>query len=256
MATTEIAWGDGSGDKIYLTSDAFEGDQNVLVSSDANSSIYPRSKDIIFSNGNISTTLSVTQDVPYPAGYKSVQYVSCLGHSAFNTKIVVGSTDSITVTYEITNKTQAGDKFIATVGSGQVYGIWVETYGNTNPWYARFGSSTSVNISKPAYVSGKHTLVLKKQSLAIDGTRILAPAYNQMPSVPLHFGGRILNNGTVLGMWGYIYECSIKDSGGNYRFHGIPVVRLHDNVAGIYDTVSSTFFTSAEDDFGAGPDVT
>lgn len=60
--TQEIAWGDGSGDKIYLTYSASTGDQTVLVSSDANTGYTTRSKNIIFSaSGASSVTLTVSQ---------------------------------------------------------------------------------------------------------------------------------------------------------------------------------------------------
>lgn len=63
MATTTIPWGDGSGDNIYLTYSASQGDQTVLVSSDANSGA-ARTKNITFVStvGNISRTLTVSQE--------------------------------------------------------------------------------------------------------------------------------------------------------------------------------------------------
>ena len=60
--TEEIAWGDGTSDKIYLTADAFEGDQTVLVSSDANAGA-ARSKTVTFSATGVSpVTLTVNQE--------------------------------------------------------------------------------------------------------------------------------------------------------------------------------------------------
>lgn len=61
----QIDWDDGSGDKITLTYSATSGNQNVLVSSDANAGANPRSKDITFSvtagQTTISRTLTVVQ---------------------------------------------------------------------------------------------------------------------------------------------------------------------------------------------------
>lgn len=54
----EIPWGDGSGDKIYLSLDASEGDQEVLVSSDANGGNVARSKNITFSASSGQSTIS------------------------------------------------------------------------------------------------------------------------------------------------------------------------------------------------------
>ena len=63
MATTTIPWGDGSGDNIYLTYSASQGDQTVLVSSDANGGA-ARTKNITFVStvGNISRILTVSQE--------------------------------------------------------------------------------------------------------------------------------------------------------------------------------------------------
>lgn len=61
--TTEIPWGDGSGDKIYLTRNASEGDQVVQVSSDANSGAAARTKVVTFTSGvgNIQRQLTINQ---------------------------------------------------------------------------------------------------------------------------------------------------------------------------------------------------
>lgn len=64
--TEEISWGDGSGDKIYLTANAFEGDQTVLVSSDANTGSSDRTKSITFTASHHGTSsvkvLTITQE--------------------------------------------------------------------------------------------------------------------------------------------------------------------------------------------------
>lgn len=60
MAVTTIDWDDGSGDKIYISADAFGGNQNVLVSSDANAGL-ARSKDITFRAGDVVRVLTVNQ---------------------------------------------------------------------------------------------------------------------------------------------------------------------------------------------------
>lgn len=65
--TTEIPWGDGTSDKIYLTRNASEGSQNVDVTSDANVGSLSRTKVVSFTTGNIVQQLTVTQEgVPEP----------------------------------------------------------------------------------------------------------------------------------------------------------------------------------------------
>ena len=64
---TQIDWGDGSGDKITLSYSASEGDQTVLVSSDAYAGASYRTKDITFSvtagGTTITRVLTVRQSV-------------------------------------------------------------------------------------------------------------------------------------------------------------------------------------------------
>ena len=63
--TTQVAWGDGSGDKITLTYAAAEGTQTVAVSSDPCTGYVTRTKDITFQvtagGTTITKTLTVTQ---------------------------------------------------------------------------------------------------------------------------------------------------------------------------------------------------
>lgn len=61
MAVTTIPWGDGSGDNLYLTRNASEGNQTVEVTSDANTGA-ARSKVVTFSAGNITRQLTVSQE--------------------------------------------------------------------------------------------------------------------------------------------------------------------------------------------------
>lgn len=60
MPTQQIEWADGSGDKIYITSPDFSGNQQIAVSSDPNTGA-ARSKVVTFSAGNVSKTLTVEQ---------------------------------------------------------------------------------------------------------------------------------------------------------------------------------------------------
>ena len=75
--TTEIPWGDGSGDKIYLTRNASEGDQVVSVSSDANTGS-ARSKVVTFTSGvgNIQRQLTINQAAGTPQEQTITRYPS------------------------------------------------------------------------------------------------------------------------------------------------------------------------------------
>ena len=61
--TTQVNWGDGSGEKIYLTYTASEGNQTVSVTSDAHTGYITRSKDITFTATAGGTTITQTLTV-------------------------------------------------------------------------------------------------------------------------------------------------------------------------------------------------
>ena len=62
---TQISWGDGSSDKIYLSYTASEGNQTVTITSDAYTGYDSRTKDITFTatagGTSVSKTLTVVQ---------------------------------------------------------------------------------------------------------------------------------------------------------------------------------------------------
>jgi hypothetical protein len=60
---TEVSWNDGSGDKIYLSYSASEGNQTVTITSDAHTGYVTRTKDINFTVTAGSTTITRTLTV-------------------------------------------------------------------------------------------------------------------------------------------------------------------------------------------------
>ncbi len=60
---TQIGWNDGTGDKIYLSYSASEGNQTVTITSDAHTGYVERTKDITFSATAGGTTISRTLTV-------------------------------------------------------------------------------------------------------------------------------------------------------------------------------------------------
>lgn len=60
---TEVPWNDGTGEKIYLTYGASEGNQTISVTSDAHTGYVNRTKDIVFTVSAGSTTITRTLTV-------------------------------------------------------------------------------------------------------------------------------------------------------------------------------------------------
>ena len=56
--TTQIGWNDGTGDSIYLSYTASEGNQTVTITSDAHTGYVERTRDITFSATAGGTTIS------------------------------------------------------------------------------------------------------------------------------------------------------------------------------------------------------
>lgn len=70
--TTQVDWDDGSGDKIYLTYNASQGDQTILVSSDANAGSSSRQKIINFTVTAGQTTITRPLTVIQEAGASDI----------------------------------------------------------------------------------------------------------------------------------------------------------------------------------------
>ena len=128
----------------------------------------------------------------------------------------------------------------------------VFNFGNNSSGTALIRSATGSAIS----LDEKHTIELKNGNISLDGTQVVqtgATSAIQLASYKWGLFGR--NNG---GSWeqtssrsdlspmiGKVYEFSIADSNGDYVLNYEPCMRKSDNVYGMYDTVSDTFYTSA-----------
>lgn len=60
---TQVPWNDGTGEKIYLTYGASEGNQTIAVTSDAHTGYVERTKDITFTVSAGGTTITRTLTV-------------------------------------------------------------------------------------------------------------------------------------------------------------------------------------------------
>lgn len=122
--TTEIPWDDGSGDKIYLTRNASEGDQVVQVSSDANSGA-ARTKVVTFTSGvgNIQRQLTINQ----AAGTISPVFYTYLkfdGTAMIQTDYVLPSGCSLRVPTGWESQKKAQTLFVSKGGTGRISVIY------------------------------------------------------------------------------------------------------------------------------------
>lgn len=148
--TTEIAWGDGSDDKIYLTTDALEGDQTVLVSSDANTGA-ARTKTVNFSASGVSpVTLTIVQ----AAGSVQPVFYSCLifdGTAYIDTDVLMPENGSIRFTtgYETEKKYQVLLNF-----GGRVYAYFNNSTNSANRYFSSAYDSGTTQVSGTTFATG------------------------------------------------------------------------------------------------------
>lgn len=142
--TTEISWGDGTSDKIYLTRNASEGNQTVLVSSDANTGA-ARSKVVTFSaSGATPVTLTVSQaaGAEQPVFYDRLVFD---GVAYIEVPDITPPTDfsfRVTLGGETLKATQRLFSFIGTNGNFSAFLNSSTT--NTNRCFSIYYGSTSV----------------------------------------------------------------------------------------------------------------
>lgn len=165
--TEEIAWGDGTGDKIYLTADALTGTQVVSVSSDANTGA-ARTKTVTFTASGVSpVTLTVSQEAGGP-----VQHTVSFKPSSYDTVNYSWRTSS-NISNGYTNSTSTS---YARFGIPKPYG---EAYV-----YYKFDTSSipdgaeiiSVSCTAKATASGNSTTTPTKNIQMATGTTLKGTA--------------------------------------------------------------------------------
>ena len=187
--------------------------------------------------------------------YTQLEYIESNGTQVINTGYVLQETDSVEVDYELRDLSTGGDKMIVAQTTDSNAGMWVETYGSTNTWYVNYGSTASVNTAfQNSQTSG--TFIVKKQSFEINGTNILQPTFTRMSSNPLTIFARLKTDGTVqYGAHVRISGVRVKNGSNETIMNLIPAKNSND-VLGLFDTVSVTFFTNGgTGTFTAGPDT-
>ena len=206
--------------------------------------------DIVANNGAIKV-----KDDELPVGYKRLSYIESSGEQIIDTNYVLQETDSVEVDYNITQRSRTGDKFILgcqPIADNPNIGMWVETYGQTNTWYVRFGSPSSVNVvSTSSQLSG--TLKVSKGSFIVNGVEILQPAYNAMSPNQLAIFNRRSSNGSVPTAGCSAQISSVRILNGNNIIRKYIPCESPDNILGLYEVTQGEFLTNNGDgDFTAG----
>ena len=171
-----------------------------------------------------------------PSAYQEVEYIASNGNPYINTGIKLTSEDIVKCKFEITANT-------ATMADA-IYGA----YDNPNffvllmrsPTQARVGTSSNQTTSTNYALNTLYETSLTNGRYIENGT-----AYGFTPATDFTMANSCYvmsrnQAGNTLPVSAKVYSFEIVG-----KFNGIPCYRKSDNVIGMYDTVSKTFFTNA-----------
>lgn len=237
---TEIPWGDGSGDLIYLTYSASEGDQTVLVSSDPNAGA-ARTQNITFVStvGNISRTLTVIQeagatdlvsitwnDVCITYNDTAIAYPYEKPKPVFYNYLYFTRPAYIATDYYLPNlpsfmvslgmeTTRAGMQRIIRAGSGNDLIAIQYTSNTANDSSGRrfgiyYGTSTIATVRYLAWSTDTYTFWITYSRWGIGNTVYTYTKGTGVPTEPLMFGG---DTNSYTGRMGtvYVYDSTTQN---------------------------------------------
>lgn len=179
-----------------------------------------------------------------PSGYEQISYITADGNQSLRTTYEPILGDEFHIRFKGVNGT------IISAGAGTYQVVLIGGFSNTG-WYCKFFSSSTYSVT-PSYSSTTW------YDLDINASGILTTnnkTFSCSPESEL--------DGTAKNLWiaerrnsstpytGSISEFWIKNNG-QYKMYLIPCIRKRDQIVGMYDTVSKTFFISAKNNFIAG----
>lgn len=189
-----IEWGDGSGDKIYLDSNASEGNQTVTVSSDANTGA-ARTKAVTFTAGNATQTLTVVQE----SGIEPVIYSYLLfdGQAYIDTDIIPSQdvTFRVTVGDEI-NRSQQRIFGLLAGGSNTTQVFQTSSTTTSTRYYSvYYGSSSSLGTANITQNYLAHEIFATPKVLGFSSSQKTFTRGSGSPSGPLVIGSNGSHSG-------------------------------------------------------------
>lgn len=187
-----------------------------------------------------------------PNEYKEVKYIESTGTQYINTEVKTSLNLRIECEYSTTtaNKVLFGARTSASEDC-LIFGYFNRTTG----YYANFGGATSISEGTISNVDGnKHKVVMSNDVFTIDNTSqiIKKGELNNLLDIYL-FSWNNNNTADFRKFVGKIYSFKIYNND-ILVFDGVPCYRKSDNVAGLYDLVNNTFYTSqGTENFIVGP---
>ncbi len=194
------------------------------------------------------TEVNIVTTNKLPSEYTEVKYIESTGTQYIDTNYVPNTNTSVEIQYQITDLNNSEEQSIFSLGttadSLEEYSF---SYDSSN-LYFRFsdseitnGESTYLNIDKAKIYLDKASVKYNDTVIAnFDGKLSLSSNLTSTLYLFAKQSDSSVGNYFV----GKIYRCIIKESDSIIR-NLVPCYRNSDNVAGLYDTANSVFYTNS-----------
>lgn len=187
--------------------------------------------------------------------YRVLEYIEATGTQRIDTDIMLtGTSHVVDITYQFTDISV--DNYLYTVGcifdtGGQVYGILRTNSQELCSGVGQGGQAYNYVAVSPPTEKTSDTYFVNSTSF---GSTLTGSKDHQIPILndTISFFGFIRNTYTNYLGKAKLYGCTVKCDD-VIKANFIPVMRISDNVSGLYDTVSKKFFT---DTYNETPFVT
>ena len=190
---------------------------------------------------NVDQIKGDTTQAILPSAYQQVEYIESTGPAYIDTGVIPNTNTKIDIQFETIKKGTYGVIF----GGEEAFGTNAfHLYTNYNNFDIGFGARyTAENI--PYNINTKYTLVMDKTGFTLNNTsgtfetNTISTTYS-IYLFAVHRATNVIDSDAQK----RIYYCKLYNNGTLVR-NLIPCYRISDNVIGMYDLVSNTFFTNA-----------
>ena len=184
-----------------------------------------------------------------PTEYQEVEYIQSSGTQYIDTGFVPNNNTEIMLVFTNTNDTTGNYYCIfgtrTTANNDNTFALWIDTNRRFGAFYVAEGRGQSLTLFPTSInVTEKHTATMKGRVAEIDSVSVTCPATSSSPAYSFYIGA--CNTAGTADYFSkiLIYESKIYDNEILVRDF-VPCYRKADNVAGLYDLVTGTFFTNA-----------
>lgn len=189
-----------------------------------------------------------------PGGYTELEYIESNGSQYINTAYVPLVTDTIETHFKTLGTLQGGIKYLYGTRTQYLKNGFAIQY--LQSFWIQYGEKDTATLGQPA-ANTEYTVIHTGPTYSVNGNSATNPGSTPTLVYPLYLF-TLNNSGEAYPLLSSmkLYSFKITAADGTSKRNMIPAKRNSDNVLGLYDTVTDTFFTNAgTGTFTAGPAV-